>query len=132
MSGAISRSSAENRPIEINAAAVLMAILSLSNIIINILLALNPGSMDDVPTFVIYATYTLGAIGLLTTVGLWRRRKWAMIVAFVVAALNFLISVPGIPFGPTTLATVSSGIAVLMSAAIVILLLRRDARASFG
>jgi hypothetical protein len=42
--------------------------------------------------------------------------------------VNVLISVPGIPFGPTTFDKVSSALGLLVAAVVIYLLLRRDTR----
>jgi uncharacterized membrane protein (DUF2068 family) len=104
-----------------------MVVLSIANFVVPLI----PGANDDVPTAAIVVGIILGLVGLPAAYGLWRCRKWAMIATIVVAALNFLSSVPGVAFGPNTTAIVVSIIGAVVSAATIVLVLTRDARASY-
>lgn len=127
MSRAVSASSAVVRPAAVAIATVLMVVLSVANFVVPLI----PGANDDVPTAAIVVGIILGLVGLPAAYGLWRCRKWAMIATIVIAALNFLSAVPGVAFGPNTIAIVVSVIGAVVSAATIVLVLTRDARASY-
>ena len=127
MSRAVSASSAVVRPLSVVIATVLMVVLSIANIVIFLI----PGANDDVPTAAIVIGIVLGLVGFPAAVGLWRCRRWAMIATIVISVLNFLSAVPGVAFGPNTVAIVLSVFGALVSAATIVLVLTRDARASY-
>jgi hypothetical protein len=86
---------------------------------------------DDIPTAVLVIGFVLGLAGLPATFGLWRCRRWAMIASVVISVINFLASAPGIVAGPSTGAIVAATAGTIASAATIVLVLLRDARASY-
>ncbi len=114
-------------------AAVLAGLLSLANTIVA--LALLPRGADKInhssnqpPYVVILIEVVIGLIGIVAAYGVFRTQRWGVIVTLVLMVVNVLISLPGIPFGPTTLDKVSSAAALLVSGAVIFFLLRRDTR----
>jgi uncharacterized membrane protein (DUF2068 family) len=114
-------------------AAVLAGLLSLANTVIA--LALLPQGSDKInhssnqpPYAVILIEVVIGLVGIVAAYGVFRTQRWGVILTLVLMVVNVLISVPGIPFGPTTFDKVSSALALLVSAAVIYLLLRRDTR----
>jgi hypothetical protein len=114
-------------------AAVLAGLLSLANTIIA--LALLPQgsakinhSSDQPPYAVILIEVIVGLIGIVAAYGVFRTQRWGVILTLVLMVINVLISLPGIPFGPTTFDKVSSAVALLLSGAAIYFLLRRDTR----
>ncbi len=114
-------------------AAVLTAILSLANVVIA--LALLPQGSDKVnsasdqpPYAVIMIEVLIGAIGLVAAYGVYRKHRWAVLVTLVLMVVNLLVSLPGIPFGPTAFDKISSAIGAVIAGAVIWLLLRRDSR----
>ena len=67
--------------------------------------------------------------GMVAAYGVFRTQRWGVILTLVLMVVNVLVSVPGIPFGPTVFDKVSSALGLLVSAAVIYLLLRRDTRA---
>jgi uncharacterized membrane protein (DUF2068 family) len=115
-------------------AAALAGLLSLANTIVA--LTLLPQGSDKInhssnqpPYAVILIEVVIGLVGIVAAYGVFRTQRWGVILTLVLMVINVLISVPGIPFGPTTFDKVSSAIALLVSAAVIYLLLRRDTRA---
>jgi uncharacterized membrane protein YfcA len=114
-------------------AAVLAGILGLANAIVA--LALLPQgsnkinhSSDQPPYAVIMIEVIIGLIGVVAAYGVFRSQRWGVIVTLVLMVVNVLISLPGIPFGPTVFDKVSSVLGVVVAAAVLYLLLRRDTR----
>jgi hypothetical protein len=114
-------------------AAVLAGLLSLANAITALVLLPQGAnkinhSSNQPPYAVILIEVVVGLIGIVAAYGVLRTQRWGVIVTLVLMVVNLLISLPGIPFGPTTLDKVSSGLAVVVSGAAIYFLLRRDTR----
>jgi len=114
-------------------AAVLAGLLALANAITALVLlpqgsAKINASSNQPPYFVLLIEVVLGLIGVVAAYGVFRTQRWGVISTLVLMVLNVLISLPGIPFGPTVFDKVSSAVAALVSAAVIYLLLRRETR----
>jgi hypothetical protein len=114
-------------------AAVLAAGLSLANVITALVLL--PQGSDKVnsssnqpPYAVLMIEVLIGAIGLVAAYGAFRRQRWGVLVTLAVMILNVLVSLPGIPFGPTVLAKVGSALGLIVAVIVIWLLLRRESR----
>lgn len=83
------------RPLTVTVAAVLLALLSL----VNLLSPLFPS--EGVPSFVIYLGVVLGIVGLIAAGGLWVLKGWSVWLTIIVCVLNILSAAPGIAFAPT-------------------------------
>lgn len=125
MSRAFSTPATAVRPPAVTIASILMLIVAVSNI------AFVGFPSDDIPTAVLIIGLILGIAGLPATLGLWRCRRWAMIATVVISAINFLASAPGIVAGPSTATVVAATAGTIASAATIVLVLMRDARASY-
>ena len=117
------------RPVAVMVAVALSALLVLGNLASP---ALPSGAGEErVPQAAIAISLVLGAVGIVAAVGLWLLRRWGMIATVVVAALNLLFSLPGVPGAPTTWLKVLSGVGVLVSLAVLVLVLLPDARRAY-
>ena len=83
------------RPTTITISAVLLALLSLTNL---------PFPWDKVfpgeetpPDFIIAISSVLGIIGLAAAVGLWTMKRWSYWTAIADSALNFILAAGGLP-----------------------------------
>jgi uncharacterized membrane protein (DUF2068 family) len=114
-------------------AAVLAGLLSLVNTIVA-LVVMSQGadhinhSGNQPPYAVIVIEVVVGLIGVVAAYGVYRTQRWGVILTLVLMIVNLLISLPGIPFGPTTLDKVGSAAALVVSVAVIWFLLRRDTR----
>jgi uncharacterized membrane protein (DUF2068 family) len=115
------------------AAAVLAGLLSLANTIVA--LALLPQGSDKInhsthqpPYAVILIEVVIGLVGMVAAYGVFRTQRWGVILTLVLMVVNVLISVPGIPFGPTAFDKVASALSLVIAAVVIYLLLRRDTR----
>jgi hypothetical protein len=114
-------------------AAALAGLLSLANAITALILlpqgsAKINHSSNQPPYAVILIEVVVGLVGLVAAYGVFRTQRWGVILTLVLMVLNVLISLPGIPFGPTTFDKVSSAVALLVAGAAIYFLLRRDTR----
>jgi uncharacterized membrane protein (DUF2068 family) len=114
-------------------AAVLAGLLSLANTITALVLL--PQGSDKInhssnqpPYAVIVVEVVVGLVGLVAAYGVFRTQRWGVVLTLVLMAVNLLISLPGIPFGPTTVDKVSSAVGAIVAAAALYFLLRRDGR----
>ena len=112
-------------------AAVLAGLLSLANAIVA--LTLLPQGSDKInhssnqpPYAVILIEVVVGLIGLVAAYGVFRAQRWGVILTLVLMVINVLISLPGIPFGPTTFDKVSSAVGLVVAGVAIYFLLRRD------
>lgn len=120
-----------SRPRNYTIAAVLAGGLSLANAIVALIL-LPQGSEkvnhsnNQPPYAVILIEVVIGLIGIVAAYGVYRTQRWGVITTLVLMVINVLISLPGIPFGPTTFDKITSVIGLLVAAAAIYYLLRRD------
>jgi hypothetical protein len=115
-------------------AAVLAAVLGVANTIVALILL--PQGSDKInhssnqpPYAVLLIEIVIGLIGIVAAYGVYRTQRWGVVVTLVLMVINILVSLPGIPFGPTAFDKVSSVLGLLFAAATIYFLLRRDTRA---
>lgn len=115
-------------------AAVLAGLISLVNAITALVLL--PQGADKInhssnqpPYAVILIEVVVGLIGVVAAYGVFRTQRWGVVSTLVLMVINVLISLPGIPFGPTILDKVGSAVGVIVAAVAIYFLLRRDSNA---
>ncbi len=106
----------------------LAVILTLLTVVANFAGFALPTGGESVPALVIVSSIVLGVAGIPAAIGLWLLRKWGYVLTMIVAALNLLTAIPGIPAGPTTAIKVFSAVFVVVSIAILVLAARPEAR----
>jgi hypothetical protein len=72
-----------------------------------------------------------GLIGLLAAYGLWKAKRWGMILAIILSALNALSAAPGLFVQPNPIATIGAGVTVAFSVLIVVLAVLPSARQAY-
>jgi hypothetical protein len=107
-------------------------ILSVLNVIGNFAGFALPTDGADVPAIVVVSSIVLGVAGIPAAIGLWLLRKWGFILTLIVTVLNLLSAIPGIPAGPTAAIKVFSAVFALISIAIIVLVLRPEARRAYA
>jgi hypothetical protein len=114
------------RPVAVTVAVALSVLMIIGNLASP---AFPAGSGDErIPQAAIVISVILGIVGIPAAIGLWLLRRWGMIATIVVAALNLLVSLPGIAGAPTTWLQVLSGVGVLVSLAVLVLVLLPESR----
>jgi 4-amino-4-deoxy-L-arabinose transferase-like glycosyltransferase len=112
-------------------AAVLAGLLSLANTVVA-LVVISQGadhinhSSNQPPYAVIVIEVIVGLIGMVAAYSVYRTQRWGVVLTLVLMIVNVLISLPGIPFGPTTFDKVGSAVGLVVAAAAIWFLLRRD------
>ncbi len=114
------------RPQTVTVAAILLAILSLANLISPLL------PSEGVPAFVIYLGVVLGVVGLVACVGLRMLKKWGIWLSVIVSVINLLSAAPGIAFAPDTTLQVAATVTVVGSALIIVLVVLPTSRRAFA
>jgi uncharacterized membrane protein (DUF2068 family) len=112
-------------------AAVLAGLLSLVNAVTSLVLASQGAakinhSSNQPPYAIVVGGVVVGLIGVVAAYGVFRTQRWAVVLTLVLMALNVLVALPGVAFGPTVFDKVGSAVSVLVAGAVIYLLLRRD------
>jgi peptidoglycan/LPS O-acetylase OafA/YrhL len=114
-------------------AALLAGLLSLANTIVALTVMAQGAhhinhSSNQPPYAVFVIEVIIGLIGLVAAYGVYRTQRWGVVLTLVLMVVNVLVSLPGIPSGPTTFDKVGSAAGLVAAAAVIWLLLRRDRR----
>jgi hypothetical protein len=102
------------RPLPLITAIVLLAVLSLGNL-------LTPVFSGGAPGSAILILGVLGALGLVGAAGLWTLRQWALWLTVVVSVLNILAAAPGLAFAPDPSARALAAVGVVGFALVIAL-----------
>ena len=115
---------ATRRPATVTAAAALLALLGAVGLI------LAPAFVGEAGAAFTAVLVAFSALRLVAAVGVWRCRRWAALLGFVVSLLDTLLAAPGLFFAPdaTSRALATSGV-VLGVATLVLLVLPASRRA---
>ena len=122
------------RPPAVTVAAVLLALLSVVNMVPPSLMA-SPAEAAEVPAFVAYLGVILGVVGLVAAHGLWALKRWGVWLTIILSAVNILLTVPPLLFGPTVaiqVVNIASDVAFALVVLLVLLPASRQAYISGG
>lgn len=119
-------SAPSTRPMSVTIAVILSVVCIIANFVG---LAL-PSGGEDVPVFVIVLSIVPGVLGIPAAIGLWLLRRWGFILTLVVMALNVL-GVIGVFAAPTAAIRIFSAAFTVISIAVIVLVLRPDARRAY-
>ncbi|GAC1299388.1 MAG: hypothetical protein NVSMB27_39420 [Ktedonobacteraceae bacterium] len=113
-----------SRPLVLTLATVFLVLISLGSLATPLL--------AGPPVVVKVLSVVMGLLGLLAAYGLWNRKRWGMIIAIVVSALNALSGVPGLFVQPNPPATLAAGGGIAISILIIVLTVLPSARAAYA
>ncbi|HEX6553924.1 MAG TPA: hypothetical protein VF026_14245 [Ktedonobacteraceae bacterium] len=113
-----------SRPLVLTLAVIFLVLISLGSLATPLL--------SDPPIPVQVLSVVLGLLCLLAAYGLWNRKRWGMIVAIVVSAINALSGVPGLLVQPNLPATLAAGVGIVISVLIIVLTVLPSARAAYA
>ena len=119
-----------SRPTTVTVAAVLSALLALSNLP-GPWMALFPGA-EDAPDFVIYSGIVLAIAGLLLAFGLWTVVRWSYWPSIAVCVVNILFGLMGLFEAPGTALKIAIAVTMVVAAIIIALLLRPASKQAFA
>jgi hypothetical protein len=113
-----------SRPNTVTAATVLLALTG----VVGLLTA--PLGADEAGAVFVTIGVAISVSRLVAAIGVWRCRRWAAILGFVVSLLDSLLAAPGILFAPdNTLRAMAIAGVVLGVATLVLLMLPASRRA---
>ena len=118
------------RPPAVTVAVVLLALLSVVNMVPPSLMA-SPAEAAEVPAFVAYLGVILGIVGLVAAYGLWALKRWGVWLTIVLSAVNILLTVPPLLFGPTVALQVMSIVSGVAFALVIVLVLLPASRRAY-
>ncbi len=105
------------RPLTLILAIVLLALLSLFGLI-------TPFRPGPPLVIVLYAFIVGGVGGLIAVFGLWKLKRWGLLLTIIIASLSILVAVPGLWLAPSTSGkAVSVGIIVFYALVLVLVAL---------
>jgi uncharacterized membrane protein (DUF2068 family) len=113
------------RPLPVTVAAILLALLSLANLLSPVM------PSEGVPAFVIYLGVVLGVAGLVAAAGLWMLKRWSLWLTIALCVLNILSAAPGIAFAPNAALRVGALIGVIGPALIILLVVLPNSRRAY-
>jgi hypothetical protein len=112
------------RPQTVIIAAILLALLSLANLLAPFILPAEAGS-------IVYLIIGLGILGLVAAGGLWMLRRGALWLTIVVCVLNILAAAPGLVFAPDLTGRVLATIGVVGFALVIVLAVLPGSRRAY-
>lgn len=115
------------RPTSLLVALALLTLLSLGNLV----LLFEPGA-NQIPAVIVYSGIAAGVIGLIAAFGLWKARRWGMILTIIISAFNQLSSAPGVSVGPNLGLQVLAGAYVVLSVVVIVLVVLPSARRAYA
>jgi hypothetical protein len=118
------------RPVSVTVAAILLALLSLANVLFP-LWAETAQPAEEIPPFIVYLTVGVGLVGLVGAAGLWMLRKWGIWLTMVVCVLNVLDAAPGVAFAPTAAWQAAATVTVVVYVLIIVLVVLPTSRRAF-
>ena len=113
-----------SRPLVLTLAVILLVLVGLGSLATPLL------SGPPVPVKVL--AVVMGLLCLLAAYGVWNRKRWGMIVAIVVSAINALSGLPGLLVQPNLPATLAAGVGIVISILIIVLTILPSARAAYA
>src|SRR6266699_4913247 len=113
-----------SRPAVLTAAAILLGLVSL--------LSLTTPLVGGVPLLVVVFAVVAGLVGLVAVYGLWKAKRWGMIVAIILSVLNALSAAPGLFVQPNPIATTGAGVTIAFSVLIIVLTVLPSARQAYA
>ena len=95
------------RPLPVTVAIVLLALLSLGNL-------LAPVISEGIPTAAVYLLIVVGALGLVSAGGLWMLKRWALWASIIICVLNILMNAPEISSPLSAISIVGFALVILL------------------
>ena len=96
------------RPLPVTAAALLLALLGLGNL-------LAPLISKGIPTVAVYLLVVVGVLCLVGAFGLWMLQRWALWLVIVVCVLNILMNAPALGSAVPVIYVVVSALVILLA-----------------
>jgi len=113
------------RPLTLILALVLFALLTVFGLI-------TPFTPNGPPLpIMLYAVIVAGVGGLIALFGLWKLKRWGLLLTMGIAALGILVAVPGLVIAPPY-GKVISGVIIVVNALVLVLVALPATRKAFA
>jgi uncharacterized membrane protein (DUF2068 family) len=119
------------RPTAVTIAVVLLALLSVVNMVPPSLMA-PPAEAAEVPAFVTYLGVILGVVGLVAAYGLWALKRWSVWLSIILSAVSIILAVPGTLFSPTVALQVLNIVSAVGFVLVIVLVLLPPSRRAYA
>jgi hypothetical protein len=116
-----------SRPQTVTVAAILLALISVPNLLFPLWAEAIPRE-EVVPALVVYTTVVVGVAGFLGAAGLWMLRKWSLWLTIVVCVLNVLDAAAGVAGAPNAALQAAATVMVVGFALIIVLVVLPSSR----
>lgn len=83
-------------------------------------------AVDSPPSVVIVLVFALAIVKIVAAYGAWHKQRWGVVLTLLANALDTLVGVPGILFGPTPYLRIGSIIMTILGIVIIVLCLWRE------
>ena len=113
------------RPLPVTIAIVLLAVLTLGNLLAPLILPAEAGS-------IVYLIVVLGVLGLVAVGGLWMLKRWALWLTIVVSVLNILAAAPGLVFAQDLTGRALATVGVVGFGLVILLVVLPNSRRAYA
>ena len=123
------------RPQPVTIAVVSLVLLSLLNFASPLFTSpqfQSPLLQMDYPTIVLFLGIALGILGLLAAGGLWRLRRWGLLLTIIVSMLNILWAAPWIAVESQATGKLLAGVTAAGFALILFLVMQHNSWRAFA
>src|SRR5215472_14326854 len=103
------------RPVPLTIASILLALLSLGSLALPL--------FGDTPPLVTSVAIVMGILGLVAAFGLWRLKRWGMMLTIIYSVLQILSGVAGLLTAPNVIKVLTTVTVVLCIVLIVLVVL---------
>lgn len=111
------------RPVPLTIAIILLALFSLGSLSLPL--------FGHPPPPVLYGAIVLGILGLVAAFGLWRLKRWGMILTIIYSVLQVLSGAAGIGEAPNVI-KVLTAVTVVLCIVLIVLVVLPSARRAYA
>ena len=112
------------RPVTLTIANILLALFCLGNLA-------EPLLLQNLPQLIIYKDIVLGIISLVAAFGLWKLKRWGIILTIIYSVLQILSATYGIVATPAPVGIKVGGAVGLVLCIVIIVLVLLSARRAY-
>ena len=111
------------RPVPLTIASILLALLSLGSLALPL--------FGDTPPLVTSVAIVMGILGLVAAFGLWRLKRWGMMLTIIYSVLQILSGVAGLLTAPNVIKVLTT-VTVVLCIVLIVLVVLPSARKAYA